>query len=381
MTSEPLLDALDALVEAQADRVEVETATLDALRNVRDAAAGGNGDDPPSTDLAAPAGFTATYDEPTRKVQCRWTPQADDVERHERWKDPANTLKAIISGDQGKSTSSELAGGPYEWALRTRRGDAVSDFTQWIRTDVPTDDEQPDEDDDQGGDDETPPGQNGPTPLDLIPELRTWTVMLPRGSEGDPDNDYAGDWGNIPDLFFARDNAVVLRCPADGVTSGGSDYPRTELRQMVDTEWTKAAWPSSGAHTLTCDLAIDTRGLTTRPRISAMQIHDGGDDVMQLIYERGVGLGVSHKDGNAWELLWRDYRDAQAFRCAIGAVDDHITVNINGLRLLDIPKSGSGWYWKVGTYIQSGGQSKHHEPEGAYGEVVLYSLTTTGGGQ
>lgn len=380
MTTDPaFLDALDALVEAQ-------NGVLDALRNLRDAAAGVDPDNPPpSGELAPPDGFTAIYDPATRRVTCRWTPQPDVVERHERLHPPHDTtLRAVVPGDYGESTSSELAGGTYEWALRSRRGDAVSAFTEWRRTVVPGKGAQPPAGDEP--DDEDPPrGDVDGTPVDVLPELATWTVMLPRlKPDGDsPQNDYASRWGNVDGLFYAAevldDPAVVFRCPAEGATSPNSKYPRVEARQMADAAWTKAAWSSSGLHTLRCELALDTRNLSTRKRISGMQIHDGGDDVCQLIYDARDGLGLSYDDGDSWQVIDGAYLPGTRFTCEIVAERDRVTVWYDGRPRAEFSKRGTGWYFKVGAYLQTGGKSEHREPPGAYGEVIVWSLTTTGG--
>jgi hypothetical protein len=377
--TEPLLDALDQLVEAQ-------TVVLDALRNVRDAAAGlGDTDPPPTGELTPPAGFTCTFDNVTRRATCRWTPTDDVVEIHEDQTDPANTLKATMPPGAAVRVSSELAGGhPYRFGGRTVRDGEHSEFV-WVTIDVPARGDEPGGE--PGGEpgEEPPPAPGGRTPVQVIPELSTHTVMLPiMKPDGDtPQNDYAGDWGNVEGVFYAAlvggAPAVVFRTPADGAHSKGSKYARTEARQMRDTAWTKGAWPSSGSHSLACDLAIDTSHLSTRKRISAMQIHDGGDDVCQLVYDADQGLGLAHNDGDSWEPIDPDYRDGDRFTCTIAAVGDVISVYYDGARMLDIPKRGTGWYFKWGCYLQTGGASTHVEPAGAYGEVVFWSAVTTGG--
>lgn len=335
--------------------------------------------DPGELELTAPVGFRAEFDASTRRVACHWTPQADVVERHERWKDPAATLKSAAAGMLGVQLSSPLAGGPYEWALRSRRGDRVSEFTQWLRTDVPpagnAEPETPDEPDDE----EEPPPATGVLPADVL-DLRLWTLMLPRLKSGSdsPENDYAKDWGIVPSLVFVReDRGVVFRTPADGDHSTGSKYPRTELREMADDDWTKAAWSSAGPRTLTADMAIDARGLSTRKRINGLQIHDGGDDVCQVMRHDELGLVLAHNDGKSFESIDPLYVDGTRFTCTIAVANDRIMVDYNGERRVDIPKRGSGWYWKAGCYLQTGGASEHREPAGAIGEVVLWDLRMT----
>lgn len=216
-------------------------------------------------------------------------------------------------------------------------------------------------------------------PSDVL-DLRNWTIMLPTGGDGDPDNLYLVG-KSLPDVFYLdpTDGAVVFRCPPDGVHSSGSKYPRTEARQMADNKWTKAAWSSSGSHTLECDLAIDTSHLSTRRRIVAMQIHDGGDDVCQLMYREDGKLGLAHNDGDSFEIIDPGYVNAARFVCRIEADSNRIRVFYNNVKRVDIAKSGTGWYWKFGSYLQTGGASDYNEPAGAYGQVKVWRYTLTGG--
>lgn len=215
-------------------------------------------------------------------------------------------------------------------------------------------------------------------PSQLIPALRNWTIMLPTGGEGDPDNDYVVD-ADVPGFYFVEDGAVVFRCPADGVHSPNSKYPRCEAREMDNDDWDKAAWSSAGPRTLTAELAIDTSHLSARKRINGLQIHDGGDDVLQIMAREDGALGIAHNDGDDFETLVTDYR-GERFACSI-EVRDHtvrVTASARGTsRTYELPKRGSSWYWKAGCYLQTGGASEHREPAGAYGEVRLYSLDVT----
>src|SRR5688500_11036545 len=54
------------------------------------------------------------------------------------------------------------------------------------------------------------------------------------------------------DFFWADEMGVHFRARCDGFTTSGSSYPRSELREMADTEGkVLAAWSSnSGEHTL-----------------------------------------------------------------------------------------------------------------------------------
>ena len=56
----------------------------------------------------------------------------------------------------------------------------------------------------------------------------------------------------------------------------------------------------------------------------------------------------------------------------ITAAGGHIRVSYNGTQKADVTNSGSGWYFKTGSYVQSN-PSRGDAPD-ATGQVVLYSL-------
>jgi hypothetical protein len=203
--------------------------------------------------------------------------------------------------------------------------------------------------------------------------------MKPDGDT--PKNNYPAKYSadELKGFLFGRDGGLVFRAPANGAHSKNSKYVRTELRQMADDDWTEAAFRSSGSHSLEAELSIDTSNLQARKRANCLQIHDGGDDVCQIMKHETEGLGFMHKDGKEFIPIDPLYLDGTRFKCKILAEDDHIRVWYNGRLVVDVEKKGSGWYWKAGIYNQTGGASEYKEPDSAYGEVVIYSLTTTGG--
>lgn len=240
-------------------------------------------------------------------------------------------------------------------------------------------DEDDDEPDDGDGDDESPAG--GQHPSDVLRVLKDWTIMLPTGSPGDPDNEYLVGV-SIPDTYFVRDDehgrGVVFRTyPATANHSKNSRYGRTEGRQMVPgKKWEKSSWSSSEPHRLTARLAVDTSRLT-HEIVNALQIHDGGDDVAQVQVREGV-LGVSHKDGKAWEVLDPGYGGQTADIKVEVTGGGEIVFVYNGVEQAHIEKSGSGWYWKAGCYPNTGGANKDRpEAPTAYAEVILYKLEVT----
>ncbi len=114
---------------------------------------------------------------------------------------------------------------------------------------------------------------SGSLPSQLI-DTSNWYLTLPTGKEGDPDivegSKLAGYHSQFYQLNQAR-NGVVFTAGTGGATTSGSQYPRSELREMFGSE--KASWDGSkGRHTMEIVQAItETPG--EKPDVIAGQIH------------------------------------------------------------------------------------------------------------
>lgn len=191
-------------------------------------------------------------------------------------------------------------------------------------------------------------------PAELI-DTNDWYLTLPTGKQGSPDTIDGSKLAGYHSKFFALNdqrNGIVFSAGADGVTTKNSHYPRSELREMHGSE--KAAWSNtSGTH------VIDVREAFTelpgaKPEVVGVQIHDDKDDVMQIRLE-GQKLMVRYNDGKSEEILDPGYKLGTPFDTKIIAADGKVDVLYNGQKKAELPLSGSGWYWKVGAYVQSNG--------------------------
>lgn len=209
-----------------------------------------------------------------------------------------------------------------------------------------------------------------PSPRTLpgeVLDLRGWKLTLPVAGAreiGQPElAGYADEWFSV-----RPDGGVAFRAECGADTTDGSHYPRSELREMTGNA--KASWSNtSGTHTLSIDQAI-TRTPVVKPEVVAGQIHDGGDDVIQ-IHLSGRRLTVKYADGKKSILLDDAYALGARHRIDITAAGGRVKVAYNGAQKADLALSGSGWYWKVGAYVQSN-TSKGDAPDAA-GEVVVYA--------
>ncbi len=212
-------------------------------------------------------------------------------------------------------------------------------------------------------------GRTASKPGELI-DTNEWYLTLPTGKAGSPDTIEGAQLATYHSKFFdlttARDG-IVFNAGADGVTTKNSHYPRSELREMNGSE--KASWSNtSGTHVFDVREAF-TKLPSAKPEVVGVQIHDAEDDVMQIRLE-GKKLMVQYHDGKSEAVLDPDYQLGTPFDTRIVAANGKVDVLYNGQKKAELPLSGSGWYWKVGAYVQSNGSKG--DGAGSTGEVVVY---------
>ncbi|AXB42364.1 polysaccharide lyase family 7 protein [Amycolatopsis albispora] len=209
-------------------------------------------------------------------------------------------------------------------------------------------------------------------------DLANWYIGLPIGDDEKPLNVEQPELATYAvDPWFTPTEAcdgVQFRAAVNGVTTSGSNYPRSELREMDGSE--KAAWPAkSGTHTMTIDQAI-TAVPADKPHVVAGQIHDSEDDVSVFRLE-GRKLYVTDGDTSDHHLITDDYELGTRFEAKFVVSDGEIKAYYNGELQTTLPASFSGGYFKAGAYTQANCDKSAPCDDGNYGEVEVYGLTVT----
>jgi hypothetical protein len=203
-------------------------------------------------------------------------------------------------------------------------------------------------------------------------DLANWYLTLPTGKPGAPDTVEQPALGKLTNEHFKVNDTgdgVVFSAQGDGVTTKNSHFPRSELREMNGSE--KAAWSNtSGTHILDVCEAV-TQVPSTKPEVVAAQIHDDKDDVLQIRLE-GQKLAVQYNDGKSEQVLDPNYELGTPYNVRIVAAAGKVEVLYNGKKKAELPLSGSGWYWKVGAYVQS--NTSKGDGADASGAVTVYAL-------
>lgn len=223
--------------------------------------------------------------------------------------------------------------------------------------------------------------QSHPSCPAQVLNLANWKQTLPIGSSGNPLEIKLTVLSTYTSSPYFQVNSsgdgVTFRAPVNGVTTSGSKYPRSELREMANDGKDLASWSNkSGTHTMFIDEAI-TAVPKVKGHVVAGQIHDANDDVMviRLEYPK-LFIDINGKSG---PTLDSNYILGKRFTIKFVASGGQIKVYYNGSEtpayILDKPASGC--YFKAGAYTQSNCSKEKICSNDNYGEVTIYKLSVT----
>jgi hypothetical protein len=139
-----------------------------------------------------------------------------------------------------------------------------------------------------------------------------------------------------------------------------------------------ASWSNrTGTHTLSVRQAV-TELPTAKPELVTAQIHDAESDVMEVRLEDKrliAQYGGDAEGGKKEFVLAPNYALGTPYDLRLVATDGRIDVFYNGKPAGSIAESGSGWYFKTGSYLQS--NTEKGDAADAVGKVVLYQVDVT----
>jgi hypothetical protein len=205
-------------------------------------------------------------------------------------------------------------------------------------------------------------------------DLTTWKLTLPvdkSGAFGGSATEVTSLQGYLHPLYFytASDGALVFNAPADGATTSGSSYARSELREMSGGD--KAAWTLQQGGVLTATLEVDQVPLKSdgsAGRVIVGQIHGQDDELVRLYWEKGTVYFMNDQAGAKNTETRFDFTAAngqapdislnEKFSYKIDAHGDNLLVNIyadgqtytSSTRISDVWDTDS-FYFKAGVYL------------------------------
>ena len=212
-------------------------------------------------------------------------------------------------------------------------------------------------------------------PADVL-DLANWKETLPIGSAGKPTEVSQPQLKTFSaDPWFttaAGCTGVQFRAAVNGVTTSGSGYPRSELREMDGGD--AASWSTTqGTSTLTVDTSV-THLPADKPQVVVAQIHDSEDDVTVFRLE-GSKLYVTKGNDTHYQLADGNYRLGTRFTVRFVAGGGRISAFYNGTKVADFAEESSGDYFKAGVYTQANCDKSSPCSTENYGETVVYGVT------
>ncbi|GLY43216.1 hypothetical protein Amsp01_092390 [Amycolatopsis sp. NBRC 101858] len=214
-------------------------------------------------------------------------------------------------------------------------------------------------------------------PADVL-DLHNWYEGLPIGDAENPKNVKQPELATYrADPWFTATpdcSGVQFRAAVNGVTTSGSSYPRSELRETDGSE--NASWSStSGTHTMVVKEAI-THLPEGKNQVVAGQIH-GSDDDLTVFRLEGSKLYVTKGDDSHYKLITGDYRLGTVFEAKYVVSGGKVQAYYNGVLQASFSQKFSGAYFKAGAYTQANCDKSSPCSAGNYGEVVVHGLTVT----
>lgn len=209
--------------------------------------------------------------------------------------------------------------------------------------------------------------------------LTNWKITIPTSTKpnGVADDVKQPQLDTYTSEFFFTDKtntAVTFKAFVDGATTKGSNFPRSELREMINNGKDQASWSSSsGTHTL----FIDQRVIhlpDVRDQIVIGQIHDADEYVIFYRLEgRKLLVSVNHDEV---KTLDANYKLGTRFNVKFVVSNNQTQCYYNGDLKYTYNGSFSGAYFKAGVYVQSSNRGKKKtdgELPTAYGAVEIFN--------
>lgn len=233
-----------------------------------------------------------------------------------------------------------------------------------------------------------------------ILDLAHWKLTLPVDANGGTTGEareVATDalTGGYRSGYFCVEPAGAVRfwAPVDGATTDGSDYPRSELRYVIDPDDDNVNWNAADDDAgLAAHLTVERVPASTQ-KVVIGQIH--GFQTNAFVKLRYLYNPATHK-GSVAALVNEsptasgstnygsidNLANGQPFTYSIAVQSRVVTITVNGQRLASFHVQ-PGWlhvpmYFKAGTYDQASGASSTDGGRVAFSQLAAWAHATTG---
>ena len=222
-------------------------------------------------------------------------------------------------------------------------------------------------------------------------DLENWKLQLPVDSSGG----FTGRYSEIRDLdsydsayfYTGSDGAMVLSAPVEGVTTGGSNYARSELRELIGGS--NAEWTLDQGGYLAVAMQVDMVPEKTDgsdAKIVIGQIHGGDAQLVRLYYEHGTIYWVNGRNevqskdivhqltDSAGATPDIDLDETFSYSFDVQGHDLKVTLVADGKTYASTIGIGAGWddntfYFKAGLYLGTNESTSSGD-----GQVSIYDI-------
>ena len=165
-----------------------------------------------------------------------------------------------------------------------------------------------------------------------------------------------------PHFLTGADAAMIFWCPVIGSTTEGTQFPRCELREMLNPEDPSANWTSKGRHALTARCRV--LQVPSNPKVVIGQIHSHSGKAKPLVklqFCKGrieALVKSSPTKGEDIKLVWPEVGLNGDIEYEIIVHDDVLSLMVNGVtQTQNIKENDPQWldqtfYFKAGAYPQ-----------------------------
>jgi hypothetical protein len=200
-------------------------------------------------------------------------------------------------------------------------------------------------------------------------DLSHWKLTLPT----DASNQYSGHATEISaaqltagfeDPHFQTDanGHLVFWCPVNGAMTEGTEFPRSELREMLEPDDSTVNWPLRGTHILEAQCRV--LQVPSNPKVIIGQIHSysgKSKPLIKLQYYKGrieALVKVSPTAGKDRKLTFPEVGLNNDIAYQIKVQDGLLSITVNGVTQTEnVVESAADWanqtfYFKAGVYPQ-----------------------------
>jgi hypothetical protein len=218
-----------------------------------------------------------------------------------------------------------------------------------------------------------------PSPGQVLSLNGLWKLTLPVASNGDAEEIDPTVLGVFSDPYWfhtTADGGVAFAAPVNGVTTSGSGYPRSELREM-QANGRLASWNGkTGTSTLVVDEAF-TALPAVKPQVVGAQIHDAHNDWTTIRLE-GSKLWVTQGNNTHYRLITASYVLGTRFVAKLVVAAKKVSVFYNGALVATMSAAGlKSAYFRAGAYVQANCSNSSPCSAANYGETTIYSVAAT----